>query len=156
MVSHGTAKKRRRGGAKIRQKAPAPLQVKIQHRLTNPELKAKYDKKLTPVQLMESMGLVSNSNGDLKGKAKEMKGSAFLGFANILESGDGFKDQNPKSNAISDFDCQFAQANIDKHGANYKKMEMDIKTNDRQWTAKKMETLCTKYLSSLAAEKAEF
>ncbi len=149
MVSHGTAKKRRSGSSKTKHKPQKRVQVRILRKLTNPEMKEKYDKKLTPVQLMESMGLVSDSNGDLKGKAKELKGSAFLGFAHILDEGDNFHDQNPKRKAISEFDCEYASKNIDKHGANYTKMAMDIITNDRQFSAKKMETLCTKYLSSL-------
>ena len=150
--AHGTAKKRRSGKSKIRQKQPLPLQIKIAHGLSNPELKAKYDKKLTPVQLMAAAGLVTDSNSDLKGKAKAMKGSAFLGFANILEAGDGFKDQNPNSKPMSDYDANFAQKNIDKHGSNYKKMERDIVTNDRQWSETKMETLCRKYLTMVTKD----
>lgn len=149
MVSHGTAKKRRSGSNKVRQKSLKAVQVRIKNKLSNPLLKAAYDKKLTPVQLMASMGLVANANADLKGKAKELKGSAFLGFANILEEGDNFADQNPNRKTISDFDAAFAKRNIDKYGADYKKMERDIVVNDRQYTAKKMETLCEKYLSTL-------
>ena len=56
-----------------------------------------------------------------------------------------YADANPKRIKLSKFDADYAKANIDKHGKDYKAMQMDIKTNDRQYSAKKMETLCKKY-----------
>jgi hypothetical protein len=51
--------------------------------------------------------------------------------------------------AISEFDMDYAKANIEKYGEDYTKMQMDIKTNSRQYTAKKIEKLCLKYIAEI-------
>ena len=40
---------------------------------------------------------------------------------------------------------EYAALNIKKHGEDYKAMERDIKTNNRQMTARQLEKLCTLY-----------
>jgi hypothetical protein len=151
MTKHGTAKKRRRGVV-TRQKQQKPAGLRMLRSIKNSEIKSRFDKKKSPIQLIASMGLVTDANADLPAKVEEIKNSAFLGYASVAVSSNNFSESNPRRKAISAFDAEYAQRNINKHGANYKAMEKDIALNDRQLSAKKLETLCTKYLSSLVQE----
>ena len=71
----------------------------------------------------------------------------------MVGNAEAYTEENPKRKKISEIDMEYAKANISKHGTNYDKMEMDIKTNSRQLTSKKMATLCAKYLSELQSDE---
>jgi hypothetical protein len=146
MVKHGTQKKRRAGN-KVTRKAPKHRDVKVANSVVNPEIKKIYDKTKTPSENLNAFGLVSDVN-NLKGKDDSAiplkKHAAFVGYGQIMD-GDNFADRNPRRKKISEFDMEYAAANIKKHGTDYKAMERDIKTNNRQLTARQIERMCELY-----------
>lgn len=149
MVRHGTAKKRR-SGVKITRPQQKHRVVRIANSVTNKDIKAKYDKNKTPKENLTALGLVFDSNNihnESSNKGKK-ESAAFLGFARIVD-GKNFSEINPKRKLMSEVDFEYAKDNIAKHGTNYKAMERDINTNNRQYTEQKMETLCKKYNSML-------
>ena len=148
MVKHGTAKKRR-GGLKITRKPPQNRQLKIIKSIANSDIKASYDKKKSPKENLIEFGLVPDANNinNVPNIKKKKDHAAFVGYANIVTDSNSYSEKNPKRKVLSDFDKEYAKKNIDKHGDNYKAMELDHHTNDRQLTAKKLETLCQKYSS---------
>lgn len=152
MVRHGTQKKRR-AGFKITRKAPKHRSVKIANSVANAEVKKLYDKSKTPSENLASFGLVADVN-NLKGKEDSAiprkKHAAFVGYGQVCDS-DNFSDKNPKRKKISEFDMEYAAANIKKHGEDFKAMERDIKTNSRQLTAKQIEKVCKLYVEEIAA-----
>ena len=152
MVSHGTAKKRRRGG-KVSRKPLRNKTAAIARKVSNAQVKVFYDKSKTPKENLLSLGLASNVNNIKSRKYDALQptiapdNQAFLGFTTDLsESKD--MDRNPKRKIISEFDAEYAKLNINKHGSNYKAMERDIDTNSRQYTARQMEKLCERFQSS--------
>jgi hypothetical protein len=153
MVKHGTQKKRR-AGHKITRKAPKHRSVKIANSVANAEVKKVYDKTKTPSENLAAFGLVSDVN-NLRGKIDSAvppkKHAAFVGYGQIVES-DNFSDRNPKRKKISEFDMEYAALNIAKHGEDYKAMERDVKTNNRQLTAKQMEKMCRLYIAEKESE----
>lgn len=156
MVRHGTQKKRR-AGFKVTRKAPKHRSVKIANSVTNAEIKKIYDKNKTPSANLESFGLVADVN-NLKGKEDsaipKKSHAAFVGYGQVVQS-DNFSDQNPKRRKISDVDMEYATANMRKHGEDYKAMERDIRTNNRQLTAKQIEKLCLLTKEAATAQVAD-
>ncbi len=149
MVRHGTAKKRR-SGVKVTRKQQKPRNARIVSSIVNQDIKVKYDKKKSPKENLESFGLVFDAN-NLENESSNKgnrESAAFLGFAKIVE-GETFVEKNPKRKTISEVDAEYAQLNINKHGTNYKAMERDIISNNRQYTDTKMQKLCEKYLLSI-------
>lgn len=146
MVKHGTQKKRR-AGFKVTRKAPKHRSVKIANSVANPDIKKLYDKNKTPSENLTAFGLVADVN-NLKGKEDSAlplkKNAAFVGYGQVVDS-NNFSDKNPRRKKISEFDMEYAALNIKKHGEDYKAMERDIKTNNRQMTARQLEKLCTLY-----------
>ena len=62
----------------------------------------------------------------------------------MTEDSGSFTDPNPNRKKMSDVDMQYCKRNSDKHGEDYQAMMKDIKTNDRQLTAKKLQNLIEK------------
>jgi hypothetical protein len=157
MTKHGTAKKRRRG-LKVKQKQQKHISVRIVKSITNPLIRSSYDKTKTPKENMEALGFLTNANDITKNSENSIPSnnnnpkSAFVGYINFekestLESKD-LAECNPKRKKISEFDKSYALKNIEKHGTNFEAMAKDIMTNDRQYTAKKIEKLCKLYLET--------
>lgn len=134
-------------------KAPKNRVVKIANSVANAEVKKLYDKNKTPAENLSAFGLASEVN-NLKGSADSAiplkKHAAFVGYGKIME-GNNFEDTNPRRKKISEFDMEYAALNIKKHGENYRAMEMDIKVNSRQLTAKQLEKMCGLYEDEVAA-----
>jgi hypothetical protein len=153
MVRHATQKKRRSGG-KVTRRAPKHRAVKIANSVANVEIKKIYNKDKTPSQNLASFGLAADVN-NLKGSEDSAiplkKHAAFIGYGQVMES-DNFADKNPKRKKISEFDMNYAAANIKKHKDNYKAMERDIKLNTRQLTEKQMEKMCKLYLEETSEQ----
>ena len=147
MVRHGTAKKRR-SGHKIKSKSlPKNKHVKIVNAIVNKEVRRLYDKKKTPAENLLSFGLVADVN-NIKGSngTEDSKYAAFIGYAEEMPVDKTvFTDANKRSKILSDYEKSYIKRNIDVHGNDFEAMWRDIKTNDMQYTAKKMETLCKKY-----------
>jgi hypothetical protein len=157
MVKHGTQKKRR-SGKKVTMKAPAHRTKKIISAITFSDIKKQYDSTKSPGENLAEFGLIADVNKmsdgpvlarDLRkgnqGSSHSKKSAAFIGYAHMVGNAEAYSEENPKRKKISEFDMEYAKANISKHGTNYKKMEMDLTTNSSQFTAKKMATLCAKY-----------
>ncbi len=133
---------------KITRKQQKHRTVRIANSVVNQDIKAKYDKNKSPKDNLQSFGLVFDANNltnESTNKGKK-ESAAFLGFAKIVD-GSTFVEKNPKRKQMSEVDSDYAALNIKKHGDDYAAMQKDIITNNRQFTAKKMQTLCEKYLT---------
>lgn len=150
MVSHGTAKKRRRG-IRVSRRQQKNVKLRISNKL-NDEIKKVYDKEKSPSENLETFGLRPDSNmfhdrshPQKDGSApKSSKLAAFVGMA-VIPNGQGLPVLKEKKNTMSDFESRYAKTNIDKHGDNYKAMERDMDTNFFQYTQAKMQKICEKY-----------
>ncbi len=156
MVRHGTAKKRRRGIKFSRKSLPKNKQIKIRNAIVHEGVRQLYDSKMTPAENLASFGLTADVN-KMSRSSKEINPDckiscpAFMGFAETLEEGkDVYYDKNSKRKVLTDFQMQYVKKNIDAHGKNYEAMFRDIKVNDKQYTAQKLETLSLKYHRILA------
>ena len=149
MVRHAVAKKRRRG-VKVTRKPPKHRVVKVANSVVNPNVKSLYDKSKTPSQNLQAFGLNPDANAVQTDTPLDGNYAGFVGYGNAVD-GVCYSEANPKRRKISDFDMRYAAKNISKHGEDYKSMELDIKTNDRQLTAKQMEKLCRVYKEEKAS-----
>ena len=106
-------------------------------------LRARWDKKKSPVDNLASMGLDADPNVLVKtNKATD----AFVGFIDLPSVDSKELDKNPKRKKISDADIEYGKACMLKYGKDYKAMERDIKTNYNQLSQNQMRKLCDKIL----------
>jgi hypothetical protein len=108
-----------------------------------------YDKTKSPADNLANMGLVADPNATGKAEAVNAN-SAFLGYITNLTS-----VENKKKVSLSLLDINYAKANIEKHGENYKAMERDMKTNYMQHTARQMEALVKRYQRSITEDNED-
>ena len=156
MVRHGTAKKRRRGIKITSKSLPKNKQIKIRNAIVHEGVRKLYDSKKTPTENLTLFGLTADVN-KIKCSSQEstedgqISCPAFMGYAETLEEGkDVYYDKNSKRKFLTEFQIQYIKRNIDAHGDNYEAMFRDIKVNDKQYTAQKLESLCLKYHRILA------
>ena len=100
------------------------------------------------------LGLDANPNAlnEIRPPGVLKNSAAFLGYASLSSTTMQAVDHNPKSRIISEWDAQFAKELIARHGSDYKAMERDVKTNDRQLSATQARKLCDKYRIYLEEE----
>lgn len=155
MVSHQTSKRRRRG-IRVTRKLPKNIGFKIANSVVNDHVKNNYDKSKTVKENIKSMGLTLDVN-NIKGSKSEEKHvdakfPAFMGFAETVE-GSIMTRRVPTKKPLTQIQLNYAIANINKHGNNFKAMEKDIVTNYNQYTEKQIEKLITKYHESVEQTK---
>lgn len=149
--------KRRRGTSKVTRKAPKHRNLRVAHAVKELSIKEIYDTKLTPAENLKTLGLDANPNAhnEVRPTGQLKNTAAFLGFASLANTTMQTVDSNPRARIISEYDAAFAKELIDKHGQDYKAMERDIRTNDRQLSATQARKLCEKYAQFLKEEEEE-
>lgn len=110
-----------------------------------------YDKKKTPTENLALCGLISNVNSQKYTPADPNLSAecpGFVGYAEKLEPHQKlYQDKNSKRKILTEFEIQYIEKNINAHGDDFEAMFKDIKVNDMQYTAQKLERLCKKYYS---------
>ncbi|RYH16409.1 hypothetical protein EON65_30145 [archaeon] len=142
MVSHGSAKKRRRG-TKVKQNGQKNIYLRMSASVAS-NLKKVYDVDKSPEENLANMGLMADANAQGKATAANAN-SAFVGYLTNYQNAPN-KERKTK---LSDLDKLYIKKCIDKHGEDYKAMERDMKLNYMQHTAKQMEKMIKKYHATL-------
>eukprot|EP01038_Epipyxis_sp_PR26KG_P015759 gene15759-21340_t len=152
MVKHATAKKRRSGN-KVKINPKRSLRVKIENRIINHEVRAKYDTNKSPYDNLTALGLVADVNvlPQMKMKLSEESkpsGVCLIEYADKMTL-EALRSNEMKSNrkVLTEAEERYAKLNIDKHGDNYEKMFKDLSTNYNQFTLNKLTKLCKSYIS---------
>jgi hypothetical protein len=152
MVRHSTVKTRRRSH-KVTRKPRLHPKLRVIKNLSNPLIKPFYDKEKSPAENLKDIGLDINPNGLGQLAAslhavnpKNKTDSEYSGFVGYVENLPNVNSNKPK-NVLTDLETEYIQANIDKHGKDYKAMEKDIKTNYNQYTENQLKKLVTRYES---------
>lgn len=163
MVRQGTQKKRR-AGRKTVKKQPKRSELKILQAVPAiiKELTT-YDRKKTPIENIVALGLDPDANSAVKrragplkpGSEKVIEHKGFEGFVLIPNAHDADGKGESKGrdkNYLTPADIEYTRKLVKKYGDNYKKMEMDIKLNNQQYTENKLKKLCQKYEALMKEE----
>lgn len=157
-MGQATNRKRRRNLRIKKRSLPKHPKLKLVNSIKDPNIKEIYDKNKSIEENLASMGLVYNSNSDIRTRKyiKDTKAitpkecPAFVGYAELQShtfKGPKFDEMNPKSKKMSEFDQQYIKNLIIKHKMDFKKMKMDIATNYFQYSEKKLERLVNLFYS---------
>jgi nucleolar protein 16 len=117
----------------------------------DPKVQEVWDHNKTTRQNYEKLGLQANPNGhealrkSIQGAEGSLEASDEARFYEVPDS-DFLGERNPKraANYVSEEEAKYLRKLIAKHGDDYKKMERDIKTNNMQWTEKKLRRRCAR------------
>jgi hypothetical protein len=123
-----------------------PRKFKVAQAVTNPYIKKNYDKKLTPAQNLEKLGIESDANNLVCSKPDPSVDPKFKAFVGFAESSEGENTKSTKLKVLDELDMKYAKNCIKKHKLNYDAMFKDIKLNFNQLTANKLKKLCVAYL----------
>ena len=161
IMKHGVAKKRRRG-LKVTRNAPKKHQLKVLNSVKAlgipEEIKSKWDKTLTPSENLSRLGLLSDPTQQLGGKGQGRKTkpggqpaelAAFIGMSVVPESdilSTNHKRSDGKRKILTETEISYAQDLVKAHGQDFAGMALDIETNYKQLTHKKLEKLVQKYM----------
>lgn len=156
MVRQGTQRKRR-AGRKVTRKLPKRSELKILQAVP-PIIKqlTTYDKTKTPIENIVALGLDPDANSAVKRRAgpvkpgteKVIEHKGFEGFVLIpnAQNADGKGESRGRDkNYLTPTDVEYISKLVKKYGDNYKKMAMDIKLNNQQYTEDKLKKLSEKY-----------
>ena len=138
-MKHAPAKKRRRGG-KVKLRVQKHRVVRIANAVVMKEVKELYNKNLTPAENLANFGLMSDSNDikTLKEAPIDKKKAAFVGYAELPSV--------PKKKIISEWDREYINGCVQKHGENVAAMIKDISVNYNQLTEAKFMKLYAMFL----------
>lgn len=148
MVSHGSAKKRRRG-TKVKQRAPKNIFQRMSAAVAS-NLKKVYDVDKSAEENLANMGLMADANAQGKATAANAN-SAFVGYLTNYQNA----PNKERKTRLSDLDKLYVKKCMDKYGEDYKAMEKDMKLNYMQHTAKQMEKLVKKYYTAIEDSNAD-
>jgi hypothetical protein len=140
---------------KVTRKAPKPARLRVANAVQDTLCKKTWDKTKTPAQNLASMGLDPSPNAVKREHFVDPTKKGFVGMIDLPENNesDPYGVANPKRRQMSQYDQEYITRCVAKHGTDYDKMVMDIKTNFQQLTAQKLKKMHEKYLSLPEAEK---
>eukprot|EP01136_Pigoraptor_vietnamica_P007307 Opistho-1_new@41389 len=146
--------------------------------ISNPQIKAQWDDKLTLRQNMRRMGILHDPNEIAPLDAFEVKPKEYVLGENGLEEYEDDKALTsaekapaPPTELVKSFekkaataapkpihmaagDAEFARACIRKYGEDYKAMARDLKLNTHQHTPKQLQKKCEEYLRHFGSASA--
>lgn len=147
-----------RYGRKIKQRAKVkvtrkqkPLRKFKTRFVRDPTVQAQWDHALTTRQNYEQIGLQADPNAyhairqDVAAADGTLEAADEEKLFHVPDS-DFLSERNHRrpENHMSDEEIKYLRKLIAKHGEDYKAMERDIKTNNMQWTAKKLKSRCAR------------
>ena len=140
MVRHGKQRKLR-SGRKVSGsggKAQKHRTLRVLNALKDNKVKEHWDKTKSPANNLNSYGLIADPN---TGKHKKPE-SALVGYAQLKPA---LEDLNPKRRLMSEVDQRYANNCMKKYGEDFKAMERDIITNDRQLSSAQMKKVTSMF-----------
>jgi len=158
MVRHGTQKKRR-SGVKVTRKLKKPASFKVAQKVVNPLFKLNYDKKKSPKENLQLMGLESDANNIVCSKPAPLINKnykAFEGFADLLSDTIDSIPKVVKVKILDEFQLQNAKQCLDKYKLNFSKMAKDISVNYNQLTELKLKKLCMDYIRQTNQSESDY
>ena len=142
---------RRRGKVKVTRKTKNTLKFKSKL-VGDHRLKAKWDHTKTTRQNYENLGLVENPNlvNANSRKALQEEEVEFIDISAENECSSRLVLQEPNlkknPNHVSEEEMKYLRPLVKAYSDNYKKMALDIKMNNMQWTEAKLKRRCERLL----------